>query len=68
MLVMFEKSGSSDKLYINSDHILYMRSWIHPNTTAITLSTVSPSISYEFTVKGNVEEIVKMLNSVKSNG
>ena len=63
MLLMFEKSGSSDKIYINSKHILYLRSWIHPNTTAITLATVSPSISYEFTVKGNVEDVVKMINA-----
>ena len=63
MLVMFEKSGSSDKIYINSNHVLYLRAWIHPNTTAITLSTVSPSISYEFTVKGDVESVVKILNA-----
>ena len=62
---MFEKSGSSDKIYINTDRILYMRAWIHPNTTAITLATVSPSISYEFTVKGDVDSIAKMLNTAR---
>ncbi|GEM_PF-5986805 len=62
MMLMFEKSGSSDKIYINRNHILYARSWIHPNTTAITLSTVSPSISYEFTVKGHIDDVIRMIN------
>jgi hypothetical protein len=63
MMVMFEKSGSSDKIYINRDHVLYLRAWLHPETTLITLATVSPSISYEFSVKGDVETTVKKLNS-----
>ena len=63
MLVPFEKSGSSDKVYINSRHVLYVRAWINPNTTLITLATVSPSISYEFSVKGDVDSVVKILNA-----
>jgi hypothetical protein len=63
MLVMFEKSTSTDKVYIDSRHVLYVRAWVQPETTLITLATVSPSISYEFCVKGDVAAVVKALNS-----